>query len=173
MVHLPPPLTPGRYRIGMVCLGNICRSPSADVVLNSLLADFTAADVTVTSCGTADWHVGKPMDPRSAATLAAAGYDPSQHRAQNFGPDWFDYDLLLAMDGHNLADIRALLPTHTHERTLLFRSFDPEVSDRANPPSVPDPYYGGDEGFKEVLAMVERTSQGILAALNKLFAPAQ
>ena len=88
------------YRIAFVCLGNICRSPMADVVLTARVEEAGLADrVTVASSGTGDWHVGHPMDHRAAATLAAAGYDPTRHRAQQFAASWLDeFDLVLAMD---------------------------------------------------------------------------
>ena len=85
MVDLPPQHTDGRYRIHLVCLGNICRSPTAHVVLEQRVAEAGLADaVEVTSSGTGGWHVGNPMDPRAAATLAAAGYDPTRHRARQY-----------------------------------------------------------------------------------------
>jgi protein-tyrosine phosphatase len=157
---LPPPRTPGRYRIAMVCLGNICRSPMADVVLSSLVADAGLDDrVEVTSSGTGDWHVGEPMDRRAAATLTAQGHDASRHRAQQFAPTWLaDRDLVLAMDHDNLADIGG-----PSERARLFRDFDPEGTGG----DVPDPYYGGDAGFQEVLTMVERVSAVLVAALQR------
>ncbi len=157
--ELPPARTEGRYRIGVVCLGNICRSPMAEVVLTERVAEAGLADrVEVASCGTGDWHIGHPMDQRAAATLAAAGYDPSRHRAQQFAGTWLEeYDVLLAMDAQNRADIGG-----GDDRVLMFRDFDP-----VEPGSdVPDPYYGGDSGFEEVLAMVERTSTSIVAALR-------
>ena len=156
--ELPPARTEGRYRIGVVCLGNICRSPMAEVVLTERVAEAGLDDrVEVASCGTGDWHIGHPMDRRAAATLAAAGYDPSRHRAQQFADTWLDeYDVLLAMDTQNRADVG------TSDRVLMFRLFDP-----VEPGSdVPDPYYGGDSGFEEVLAMVERTSAAIVDALR-------
>ncbi len=158
-MELPPARTAGRYRIAVVCLGNICRSPTADVVLTERVAAAGLADrVEVASCGTGDWHIGHPMDRRAAATLAAAGYDPSQHRAQQFADTWLEeYDALLAMDAQNRADLGA------GDRVLMFRDFDP-----VEPGSdVPDPYYGGDSGFEEVLTMVERTSAGIVEALRR------
>ena len=80
---LPPPRSPGRYAVELVCLGNICRSPTAHVVLEQRLAEAGLDDrVVVDSSGTGDWHVGSPMDSRAAATLSAAGYDPSRHRAR-------------------------------------------------------------------------------------------
>ena len=157
---LPPPRTPGRYRIALVCLGNICRSPMAHVVLERRLAEAGLADtVDVLSSGTGDWHVGHPMDERAAATLAAAGYDPTRHRARIFDPTWHDdVDVVLAMDGTNLRDVGG-----RGERTLMFRDFDP-VDPGGD---VPDPYYGGAAGFEEVLRMVERTSTSLVDAVRQ------
>ena len=157
-MRLPPPRTPGRYAIGLVCLGNICRSPVADVVLGAKVADAGLADtVAVASCGTGGWHVGDPMDERSAATLTTDGYDATRHRAQQYDASWVDrFDLLLAMDEQNLADLGGRTA-----RTGLFRDFDPVEPGGV----VPDPYYGGARGFEEVLTMVERTSDAIVAAL--------
>lgn len=152
-------------RIALVCLGNICRSPTADVVLDSLLTDAGRDDVQVASCGTAGYHVGEPMDPRTARVLTASGYDPTRHRARQFGPSWFDHDLILAMDRSNLADILRVLPTERHDRVRLFRSYDPEVPPGAPVPDVPDPWYGGPAGFEEVLAIVERTSRSLVDQL--------
>jgi protein-tyrosine phosphatase len=156
--QLPPPRTPGRYRIALVCLGNICRSPMAHVVLESRLVDAGLDDrVELDSSGTGGWHVGNPMDHRAAATLAAAGYDPSRHRAQQYDATWPEaYDVVLVMDEANLADVGG-----RGTRIGLFRDLDP--TDPGG--EVPDPYYGGADGFEEVLAMVERTSEAIVAAL--------
>jgi protein-tyrosine phosphatase len=163
--ELPPARTEGRYRVGVVCLGNICRSPMAEVVLSRRVDEAgLAGQVEVASCGTGDWHIGHPMDHRAAATLAANGYDPSQHRAQQFADSWLqEYDVLLAMDAQNRADVIAASPTTGSDRVLMFRDFDP-----VEPGSdVPDPYYGGDSGFEEVLAMVERTSARLVEALRR------
>jgi protein-tyrosine phosphatase len=159
-VELPAPREPGRYRVGMVCLGNICRSPVADVVLQARVADAGLDDrVTVDSCGTGGWHVGSPMDERAAATLTDAGYDASRHRAQQFGDHWHaDHDLLLAMDESNLHDVGGRGP-----RVLMLRDLDPE-----GPGDVPDPYYGGPDGFREVLAMVERCCDVLVDELDAL-----
>jgi protein-tyrosine phosphatase len=157
---LPPPRTPGRYRIGLVCLGNICRSPMADVVLSAKVAAAGLDDVVdVASCGTGDWHVGHPMDERAAATLTGAGYDATRHRAQQYGAGWGTaYDVLLAMDHQNLADLGG-----RSDRVMLFGDLDP-VDGGAE---VPDPYYGGDAGFEEVLRMVERTTTEIVAEVQR------
>ncbi len=158
--RLPTPRHPGRYAIALVCLGNICRSPMADVVLSRRVDEAgLAARVEVASAGTAGWHAGKPMDTRAAATLLAAGHDPSGHRARQVDPDWLArHDLVLAMDEQNLADLGG-----PGERVRLFRDHDPVGAGG----EVPDPYYGGDQGFEEVLAMVERTSAAIVSALQQ------
>ena len=160
MPVLPEPHTPGRYRIALVCLGNICRSPMAHVVLESRLADAGLADrVEVASSGTGGWHLGKPMDSRAAASLTTAGYDPSRHLAQQYDASWpTTYDLVLVMDRANLADVGG-----RQERVGMFRDFDPEDPGG----EVPDPYYGGDDGFEEVLAMVERTSDAVVEELRQ------
>ena len=152
------------YRIAVVCLGNICRSPMADVVLNDRVGSAGLADrVEVVSAGTGGWHVGGPMDRRAAALLTTHGYDASRHVAQQFGPGWFaDVDLVLTMDADNYDDVVAQGPA-TNVR--MFRDFDPRASDTDR--EVPDPYYGGDDGFEAVLAMVERTSDALVTALQR------
>ena len=157
---LPPPRQPGRYAVALVCLGNICRSPMADVVLTRRVDEAGLTPVvSVASAGTAGWHTGKPMDSRAAATLLAAGHDPSAHRARQVDPGWLEqHDLVLAMDEQNLADLGG-----TAERRRLYRDLDPVGTGG----EVPDPYYGGDQGFEEVLAMVERTSAAIVSALQQ------
>ncbi len=157
------------YRIGFVCLGNICRSPTAAVVLEELVDGAgMAGRVEVSSCGTGGWHVGEPMDPRAAAQLQAEGYDASRHRARQFDESWRDHDLLLAMDAQNLADITGGRGADEHVR--LFRSFDPLAGPDADPSEldVPDPWFGGEDGFVEVVAIVERTCRAILADLEAL-----
>jgi protein-tyrosine phosphatase len=160
---LPPPRTPGRYAISLVCLGNICRSPTAQVVLEARLAAAGLDDrVSVRSSGTGDWHVGRPMDSRAAATLEADGYDASRHRARQYDDSWAaEDDLVLAMDHDNLADLGGRT-----DRVALFRDFDPTGAGE----DVPDPYYGGADGFRDVLSIVERTSDALVAALSSTLA---
>jgi protein-tyrosine phosphatase len=164
MSLLPPPRVPGRYAVALVCLGNICRSPTAHVVLEHRLDSAGLGDrVVVHSSGTGDWHLGRPMDRRAAATLTAAGYDPTRHRARQYHPSWADdHDLVLAMDAANLADLGG-----RSERVGLFRDFDPLEPGA----EVPDPYYGGSDGFAEVLAIVERTCDHLVAELADLLLP--
>lgn len=175
MPQLPPQRTDGPYRIAVVCLGNICRSPVAAVVLTARIEEAGLGDrVVVDSAGTADWHRGQPMDSRAAASLRSADYDPSAHRARHFDRTWPErYDLILAMDTNNLADLEALVeegalapvskPSADTPRLRLFRDFDP-----VDPGTdVPDPYFGGEEGFADVLDMVERTSAALVEALQR------
>ena len=163
-MSLPEP-TGSPYRIAFVCLGNICRSPMANVILTELVDKAGLSDkVEVTSCGTGDWHVGEPMDPRAAAQLKSAGYDASAHRARTFDPTWLENDLVLAMDAKNLDEITD--GRGADERVRMFRSFDP----LADPDDldVPDPWYAGDESFVQVLGIVERTCRQILKELQAL-----
>ncbi|MFS3127456.1 low molecular weight protein-tyrosine-phosphatase [Nocardioides sp. Bht2] len=151
---LPAAHSEGPYRIALVCLGNICRSPIADVVLNAKLAEAGLGELVVAdSYGTGDWHVGDPMDKRAAAVLTQHNYDATRHRARQFPTAGTDHDLVLAMDADNLNDLGG-----ETERTRLFRTFDPEPGDGM----VPDPYYGGDDGFALVLRMIERTSDALV-----------
>lgn len=140
-----------------VCSGNICRSPMAAVVLRAALADAGLADrVEVTSAGVGDWHVGEPMDRRAAGTLAARGLD-TDHVARQIDDTTPDADLVLAATTDHARDlVRAGVPA---ENVRLLRSFDPDAPDGAE---VPDPYYGGPEGFDEVLAMIEAATPGVV-----------
>lgn len=171
--NLPPARRPeGPYRIALVCLGNICRSPIAQVVLDGTLERTgLSGQVVVESSGTGDWHLGHPMDRRAAAALAAGGYDGSAHRAQQFTERWYDqHDLILAMDENNYRDIESLAPDRetARERVRMFREFDPLGG--YGDLEVPDPYYGGDDGFSYVLSIVERTADGLADALAERLA---
>lgn len=168
-MSLPEPRNPsGPYRICVVCLGNICRSPMAEKILLTDLARAGLADrVQVDSAGTGNWHVGADMDRRAASTLRKYGY-PTGHVARQFSPSWFpERDLILAMDTDNLADLVRLAPDEeTKDRIRLFRSFAPGVGPN---PEVPDPYYGGEDGFITVLTMIEAASKGLVGELTALF----
>jgi len=160
--------TPTPYRITVVCLGNICRSPIGEAVLRSRLAGAGLGDrVVVDSAGTGDWHLGHPADPRALAALDAAGY-PHDHVARQIRPHWFEgIDLVLAMDESNYDDLRRMIPADGPE-LRMFRSFDPVLAGLAEPHpdlAVPDPYYGGPEGFTEVLHMIEQAADGLVDGL--------
>jgi protein-tyrosine phosphatase len=146
--------------ICFVCLGNICRSPMAEIVMRQRLVEAGLDDrVTVSSAGTGDWHVGAGADERAARALTAQGYDASGHRGRQFRAEWFaEHDLVVAMDRSNERDLRRLGPPGAEDKVRLLTSFDPAATSS----DVPDPYYGGDDGFSDVLAMVERGCAGLL-----------
>ena len=140
----------------------------AHVVMNERLATTDLVQkVRTTSSGTGNWHVGEPIDPRAGNVLAENGYDPSAHRASKFTIDWFaEHDLILAMDSANFADIVELAPTVAEQNKVrMFREFDPLAASELD---VPDPWFGGVEGFHDVLQMVERTVDNLLVSLPVL-----
>ena len=161
-------MTDGVYRIVFVCLGNICRSPMAEVVMRSLVEQAGLAErVEISSAGTGDWHVGERADPRTVEILATRGYDGSQHRARQFEDDWFDrHDLVVALDSRNLADLRRMAPPDRRDDVRLLRSYAAEVGSAGADLDVPDPYYGGADGFGDALTMVEQACQGLLGDLR-------
>jgi protein-tyrosine phosphatase len=168
--QLPAPRdSDGPYRICVVCLGNICRSPMAEVVLRQELEQAGLdGQVAVESAGTGDWHVGDAMDRRARAELARRGYDGSGHEARQIHPSWLDdFDLLLAMDRGNLETLRSMAGDGSRraERIVLMRSFDPRAGDAAE---VPDPYYGGPQEYAEVFDLVRGAAQGLVARLAAL-----
>ena len=152
------------YSIVFVCMGNICRSPTAQVVFEHLLEEAGLADrVVVASAGTGGWHVGDVIDERAGATLRSAGYDGSRHRARQFVRTWFDdYDLVVAMDRSNRHFLTELARDDTDRSKIrLLRSYDPTAARRGEL-DVPDPYYDDAEGFAAVLSMVEAGCRGLL-----------
>jgi protein-tyrosine phosphatase len=156
----------GTYRIAMVCLGNICRSPTATVVLAAKLEQAGLTTVTVSSAGTGDWHLGGPMDPRASSTLQSAGYDGSSHRARQFSAPWYDdLDLVLTMDAVNYHDVVAMAPdAEAEQKVRMFREFDPEAD--ADDLDVPDPWHGGLDDYARVLEIVERTTDALVEELR-------
>ncbi len=161
---LPPPRDPaGPYRICLVCLGNICRSPMAETVLRAELDRAgLAGRVEVDSAGTGDWHVGGPMDRRARAELAARGYDGAAHRARQIRPDWLaSRDLVLALDANNRDDLRDM--GADPGRLAMLRSFDPAAGPDAE---VPDPYYGDERLYQLALDQIEAAVRGLAGALR-------
>lgn len=152
-----------RMRILFVCLGNICRSPTAEAVLRTLAArEAPELRIEVDSAGTAAYHVGSPPDPRTRAAAARRGYDLERLRARVIEQADFErFDLILAMDEENLRALRRRAPAH--ERLQLFLEYAPQQDVR----EVPDPYYGGPNGFEEVLDLVEAAARGLLAHLRQ------
>nr|WP_281245800.1 low molecular weight protein-tyrosine-phosphatase [Pseudonocardia oroxyli] len=148
--------------VSFVCTGNICRSPMAEKVFRAALDEAGLADaVTVTSAGTGGWHAGEPMDPRAADELAAQGYDTA-HTARQVDSHVLSADVLVALDAGHRRTLRDSVPEPG--RVVLLRSFDPAASDDAE---VPDPYYGGPDGFGEVLRMIEAATPGLLERVRK------
>jgi protein-tyrosine phosphatase len=154
-------------RLLFVCMGNICRSPTAEGVMRHLLREEGLEDeITIDSAGTGDWHVGNPPDRRATAAAAARGIVLEGAARQVRPSDFDDYDLLLVADRENLADLRAIAPGETaRAKVRLLREFDP-ASDGAADLDVPDPYYGGPDGFEDVLDLVEAACRGLLAEIR-------
>jgi len=152
-------------RILFVCLGNICRSPTAEAVLRALAArEAPELALEVDSAGTAGYHVGEPPDPRTRQAAARRGYDLTGLRARVVAPEDFErFDLILAMDRENLRVLQRRAPPIAHERLRLFLEFGPQGGSE----DVPDPYYGGPNGFEEVLDLVEAATRGLLRHLRQ------
>jgi protein-tyrosine phosphatase len=159
------------YEICIVCLGNICRSPMAEVLIRAELEGAGLAEqVSVESAGTGDWHLGERMDNQARAELTRRGYDGSAHRARQISAAWLDqFDLLIAMDASNARNLRRMAADRpgAADRIRLFRSFDPRARDDAE---VPDPYGGGQADFAAVFDMMRAAARGLVAGLNDLLA---
>ena len=165
--ELPSPREPGApYRVCLVCLGNICRSPMAETVLRAeLAAAGLAGAVVVDSAGTGDWHVGDVMDPGARSALASRGHDGSAHRARQFQPSWLSrYDLILAMDSRNLADLRRMARDADADRIRLFG----EAGGLGETSDIPDPWGGGPDEFGHVLDLLGAAAPVIAARLARL-----
>jgi len=146
-----------------VCLGNICRSPSAQAVFEAR-AQQCALQLEVDSVGTGGWHRGEAPDPRAVSAGARRGYDLSALRGRQLcAADFEHFDYILAMDRQNLGDIRALSPTHFSGEIALFLSY----AQPGEPQEVPDPYYSstGEDSFEGVLDLLERASDALLQTL--------
>ncbi len=143
-----------------VCLGNICRSPTAHGIFQRKVEQAGLRDsVLIESAGTGPWHVGKSPDARAQAKALERGYDLSALIAQQVSPQDFErFDYILAMDESNLEELQLIAPEHYRGHLGLFLDFAPASGHR----EVPDPYYGGDKGFELVLDLVEEASDGLL-----------
>lgn len=149
-----------------VCLGNICRSPTAAAALEEA-ADTAGIEVVVRSAGTGAYHLGQPPDRRMQTAAASVGMTLGGTAEQVDATAIDDADLVLAMDASNLRDLRAIAAAHALTTPLvLFRSLDPQA--RAPDADVPDPYYGGADGFDEVVAICRRSATAVIARLDEL-----
>jgi len=154
-----------RSRVLFVCLGNICRSPTAEGVLRDLAArEAPGLTLEIDSAGTASYHIGSPPDPRSQRAALARGIDISGLRARRIERRDFDrFDYILAMDASNLAQLEALRPRDSHARLDLFMRYAPQLGAR----DVPDPYYGGPADFERVLDLTTAAARGFIAEMQR------
>lgn len=148
-------------RILFVCLGNICRSPTGEGVLKAKARE-RGLHLTIESAGTGAWHVGNPPDGRMTAAAKRRGYDLSTQRARQVDlSDFYEFDMILAMDRQNLADLLSMAPPNLEADIRLFLDFaDTEESE------TPDPYYGGASGFEHVIDLIEIGADGLLDYLE-------
>lgn len=146
-------------KVLFVCLGNICRSPTAEGVFRRYVEQAGLSDkISIDSAGTSDWHIGKTPDPRTQVAAAKRGYDLSTLRGRQASvEDFTEFDLILAMDKSNLSNLQAIQPVDAKAELALYL---PRFG--ISPDEVPDPYYGGEDGFELVLDMLEQASQVLL-----------
>jgi len=152
-------------KVLFVCLGNICRSPTADGVMRKLVADAGLENaISIDSAGTASWHIGRAPDPRTVAAASARGFDLAPLRARQVSKlDFAEFDYVLAMDNANLAELNRLKPANYKGHLGLFLTF----GEQQQFSEVPDPYHGGSEGFELVLDLVEDAANGLLNDIRK------
>ena len=148
-----------------VCLGNICRSPTAEAVFRErVIAAGLEEQILIDSAGTGDWHIGRAPDPRTREAAARRGYQMDSLRARQVSPqDFYEFDVVLAIDNANLSDLQAMQPADV--TVTLGRFLD--YASGAAVSEVPDPYYGGEDGFDRVLDLIEGGADGLLDALRE------
>jgi protein-tyrosine phosphatase len=149
----------------LVCLGNICRSPTAEGVLRAIATrDFPGVALDIDSAGTADYHIGEPPDRRAVAAARRRGYDIAGLRARLVQPEDFErFEFVLAMDRANLSELQSRRPPNARSKVALFLEFAPD----SGVAEVPDPYYGGIEDFEQVLDLCETAARGLLTGLAR------
>jgi protein-tyrosine phosphatase len=152
-------------KVLFVCMGNICRSPSAEGVFYRLLEEHDLVEhVDVDSAGTHGYHVGEKADPRSIQAALSRGVDINHHRARLVHPsDFEEYDYILAMDEDNHSRLIAKCPLEYRHKVRLMLSFASHIDEM----EVPDPYYGGAQGFERVLDLLEEAAKGLLEDIRK------
>jgi protein-tyrosine phosphatase len=154
-----------------VCLGNICRSPTAEGVMRALVAEAGMGDeIELDSAGTGAWHVGEPPDERATTAARARGIVLEGAARQVRIDDFERFDLILAMDGSNLHALRELAPEGAREKVRLLREFDPACTDLSDL-DVPDPYYDSQRGFEIVLDQVQAACEGLLEQVRSAETP--
>jgi len=156
-------------RLLFVCLGNICRSPTAEGVMRALVErDGLQRRIELESAGTGSWHVGSPPDARAADAARTRGVTLEGTARQVRTRDFVEFDLLLAMDRENLRELRRLAPhEQARGKVRLLREFDPASAPHAGGElEVPDPYYGAERGFDEVFELVQAACEGLLAQIS-------
>ncbi len=164
-------MTPRKTRVAVlfVCLGNICRSPAAEGVFRHYAGQQgEAASLCIDSAGVGDWHSGRPADPRMREAAARRGYDLDSIARQVRRADLEEFDLVIAMDRDNLRSLEQLAGRPQSGIRLLGEFLPDHRGVPAHAPQVPDPYYGGEEGFEEVLDLLERACPGLLAACRAM-----
>jgi protein-tyrosine phosphatase len=154
-------------RLLFVCLGNICRSPTAEGTMRALVREAGMDDrIELDSAGTGGWHVGSPPDERATAAAAGRGIALEGAARQVSASDFDDFNLMIAMDSANLSDLRDLASDdRQREKVRLLREFEPDGAGMGDL-DVPDPYYGPGNGFERVLDMVETSCRGLLAQIR-------
>ena len=152
-------------KVLFVCMGNICRSPTAEGVFRDVVEKANLSHlIEIDSAGTHAYHIGEPPDPRSTATAAQRGVDLSQQRARRAKEsDFEDFDFVLAMDRDNHANLSNICSPEHESKLKLFLDFAPDVAES----EVPDPYYGGARGFDKVLDLIEAASEGLLKEIKQ------
>lgn len=152
-------------KVLFVCLGNICRSPTAEGIFRDQVKKKGLSDqIKIDSAGTGNWHVGKSPDNRAQAAAAVRGYDLSDLRARQVkATDFYEFDYVLAMDRNNYVDLTNLCPDGYEDKVQMFLSFYPDSPEE----EVPDPYYGGPAGFDYVLDLVEEASRGLITDIER------
>lgn len=155
-----------KTRILLVCLGNICRSPTAQGVVENMVCDAGLEDkVEIDSAGTYGAHIGESPDRRATGMAARFGYDIQNQRARQIAfRDFQEFDYILVMDNDNLQALKSQCPPKFHKKIALFLSY----AKGARVQEVPDPYYGGEAGFEKVLRLIEEASQGLIEHLCML-----